>query len=82
MQGFYANIWLFLLLRVMLLIHAVSLRGGIIVSIGIIGGSDGPTTIVISSSVDWVWIVGAAVIIAGGIISFVLIRRRKKKDRK
>ena len=45
-------------------------------SVGIIGGADGPTAIFVTSSPDWwVYAVGAAVIAA----AIALIIRKKKK---
>lgn len=44
---------------------------------GIIGGADGPTTIYIASSVNWVWFAAAAVLV-GAAILFLVIKKRKK----
>jgi len=46
------------------------------VSVGVIGGADGPTAIFVSSSVNWGLVAGAAVILAA-IVVFVI--RKKKK---
>ena len=45
-------------------------------SIGIIGGADGPTAIFVTSSTNWVSILG---VIAVAIFVAVLIYRNKKK---
>jgi Na+-transporting methylmalonyl-CoA/oxaloacetate decarboxylase beta subunit len=48
-------------------------------SSGIIGGADGPTVVYVSSSVNWPFIIGAAILIAGGLIAFFVLRKRKKQ---
>lgn len=51
-------------------------------SIGIIGGSDGPTMILVGSAVDLVWL-GAGIIIVAGIgFAAGFIAGRMKKRRK
>ena len=49
------------------------------VSIGIIGGADGPTTIFVSGPEDGsLWLLGAgALLIAGGIGGWLWMRRRR-----
>jgi LPXTG-motif cell wall-anchored protein len=47
-------------------------------SVGIIGGADGPTAIFIASSFNWPLVIGTAVIIAGGIVFFIQKRKSKK----
>ncbi len=46
-------------------------------SVGVIGGADGPTAIFVSSSVNWGLVIGTAVVIAAGII-LLFVRKRKK----
>ncbi len=45
-------------------------------SIGIIGGADGPTAIFVSSSAGWIWIAGAAAVVAAGIAAYLFFKRR------
>lgn len=47
------------------------------VNIGVIGGSDGPTAIYVASSFHWGFVIGAAIVIAGIVIAF-LVRKKKK----
>lgn len=51
--------------------------------IGIIGGSDGPTSVFIASSYSWyeIAIIAIVCILAIGLIVW-LIRKNKKKDKK
>lgn len=47
--------------------------------IGIIGGADGPTSIIVSTSDDfWIYAVITAVVIIAIIVSILRIKRRKK----
>lgn len=46
-------------------------------SVGIIGGADGPTAIFLASSFNWPLAIGTAVLIAGTVVFFV--RKRKSK---
>ena len=43
----------------------------------VIGGADGPTAIYDASSVNWVWVAAAAVLVIGAIL-FIVIKKRKK----
>ena len=45
--------------------------------VGVIGGADGPTTIYLASSTDWIW-VGVLGIIVLGVALFFILRKRKK----
>ena len=45
----------------------------------VIGGADGPTAIFVASSINWLLIIGAVIVIAGVIIAISVIRRKKKK---
>ena len=47
--------------------------------IGIIGGADGPTSVMVSSSPDgWIYALVAAVIIAAAVTTVLFIKRKKK----
>ncbi len=47
--------------------------------IGIIGGADGPTAIIVSSSPDaWIYVAAAVVVIAAVVTGVILYRRKKK----
>ncbi|HHV07109.1 MAG TPA: LPXTG cell wall anchor domain-containing protein [Firmicutes bacterium] len=46
-------------------------------SVGVIGGADGPTAIYVTSSVNWALVIGVTIVIVGGIIAF--LRWKKKK---
>lgn len=48
-------------------------------SVGVIGGADGPTAIYVSSSVNWALIIVATIVIAVGIFAFIVLRKKKKK---
>lgn len=48
-------------------------------SIGIIGGADGPTAILVSSNINWLYICGFIGIIAVAILVVIFIYRNKKK---
>ena len=51
-------------------------------SVGIIGGADGPTAVYIASStVNWVVITGAAVAAAAAVITVIILVRRKRTKR-
>ena len=43
----------------------------------VIGGADGPTAIYVASSLNWVWVAAAAVLVIGAIL-FIVIKKRKK----
>ena len=43
----------------------------------VIGGADGPTAIYVASSVNWVWVAVAAVLVISAIL-FIVIKKRKK----
>lgn len=45
--------------------------------IGIIGGADGPTSIYVASSVYWPFIIGAALLAAGGAITYFVLKKKK-----
>ncbi len=42
----------------------------------IIGGAEGPTSVFVTSSINWTLLIGIAVIIIGVVIFFVLKRRK------
>ena len=46
-------------------------------SLGVIGGADGPTAIYLASSTDWIW-VGVLGSIVLGVALFFILRKRKK----
>ena len=46
-------------------------------SVGVIGGADGPTAIYIASSVNWL-LVGVLAIAVLGVVLFFVLRNRKK----
>ena len=46
-------------------------------SVGVIGGADGPTAIYLASSVNWV-LVGLLGIVVLGVVLFFVLRKRKK----
>lgn len=46
-------------------------------SVGVIGGADGPTAIYLASSVNWV-LVGVLGIVVLGVVLFFVLRKRKK----
>ncbi len=46
--------------------------------IGIIGGADGPTSILVSASSD-LWIYAVAAAVAVGIIATLIIKKKRKK---
>ncbi len=46
-------------------------------SVGVIGGADGPTAIYVTSSVNWALVIGVTIVIVGGMIAFL---RWKKKN--
>ncbi|MDD3169367.1 MAG: hypothetical protein PHC91_07910 [Eubacteriales bacterium] len=47
-------------------------------SAGIIGGADGPTAIFLSSPGVLPYIIGAVVILAGSVITYLIIKRKKR----
>ena len=49
-------------------------------SIGIIGGADGPTSIIVSSvpASGWIWALAAGVIAVAAVLITVIIRRKRK----
>ena len=47
-------------------------------SIGIIGGSDGPTAVIVASSPVTNWLVGGLILILAVGILFAILRRKKK----
>jgi Na+-transporting methylmalonyl-CoA/oxaloacetate decarboxylase beta subunit len=47
-------------------------------SIGIIGGADGPTSIYISTSVNWPLIIGIGTIVALMVIGFIVWKKSHK----
>jgi Na+-transporting methylmalonyl-CoA/oxaloacetate decarboxylase beta subunit len=47
-------------------------------SVGIIGGADGPTAIYLGSSINWPFIIKMIIVIAAGILAFLFFRKRKK----
>jgi LPXTG-motif cell wall-anchored protein len=47
-------------------------------SVGVIGGADGPTAIFLASSINWIW-VGALGIVVLGVALFFILRKRKQK---
>jgi Na+-transporting methylmalonyl-CoA/oxaloacetate decarboxylase beta subunit len=50
-----------------------------IMDTAIIGGADGPTAIYVTSSFNWAPVIAAALIAAGGIVAFLLWRKKKNK---
>ena len=46
-------------------------------SLGVIGGADGPTAIFLASSTDWIW-VGVLGSVVLGVALFFILRKRKK----
>ncbi len=50
-----------------------------IMDTAIIGGADGPAAIYVTSSFDWAPVIAAALIAAGGIVAFLLWRKKKNK---
>lgn len=46
-------------------------------SLGVIGGADGPTAIFLASSTDWIW-VGVLGIVVLGVALFFILRKCKK----
>ena len=46
--------------------------------VSIIGGADGPTSIFVTSSVNWAFVIGAAILV-GGIIAFFVIKKRRNR---
>jgi LPXTG-motif cell wall-anchored protein len=48
-------------------------------SIGVIGGADGPTAIYVTSSVNWPLLIGViTIVLAGSITGFLLWRKTKQ----
>ena len=47
-------------------------------SIGIIGGSDGPTAVFVASSPGTYWLVGGLILILAAGILFAILRHKKK----
>ncbi len=51
-------------------------------SVGVIGGADGPTAVYIASSpVNWAVITGAAAAAAAAVITVIILVRRKRAKR-
>ncbi|MDD6320512.1 MAG: LPXTG cell wall anchor domain-containing protein [Oscillospiraceae bacterium] len=48
------------------------------VSIGIIGGADGPTVVFVTGEFQWLWILLAGIAIAVGIAIVIKILKKKK----
>ena len=48
-------------------------------SIGIIGGADGPTSVIVSTSDDILIYAGIGIAIIAGIIIAIAVKRKKKK---
>ena len=48
-------------------------------SIGVIGGADGPTAVFVSSPVPWIIVIGIAVIMIGGIVAALLIAKKNAR---
>ena len=46
--------------------------------VAIIGGSDGPTAIFVSSPINWIKVISIAVAAIVGIIVFFVLKRKKK----
>jgi Na+-transporting methylmalonyl-CoA/oxaloacetate decarboxylase, beta subunit len=53
-------------------------KGVRIISVGVIGGADGPTAIFVASPVLGPAAIAAAIVIIGGVIFFFIKRKRKK----
>lgn len=53
--------------------------GGDIGSVGVIGGADGPTAVLITSNSDWVSICCLTAVIAAVVLLVLVICRRKRK---
>ena len=53
--------------------------GGDAGSVGVIGGADGPTAVLITSNFDWVSICCLTAVIAAVILLVLVICRRKRK---
>ena len=47
-------------------------------SIGVIGGSDGPTAIFVASSINWFHIAIAGVIVLAAIILIVVLKKKHR----
>ena len=47
--------------------------------IGIIGGSDGPTAIFITSSVNWLLVAIAVVVVLAAIILIAVLKNKKRR---
>ena len=47
-------------------------------SIGIIGGSDGPTAILVAASPGAKWLLGGLLLLLAAGILFIILRRKKK----
>ncbi len=47
-------------------------------SIGIIGGADGPTAIIVSGNIDWFSLILSGLLIVGVIVLAVVLSKKKK----
>ena len=76
--GGMLGLWLWKLIWLLAVLKVTTDAG----SVGIIGGADGPTAIVVtrtSGSPEWLWPVLGALALAGGI--FLLLKGKNKKER-
>lgn len=46
--------------------------------VAIIGGSDGPTAIFVSSPINWIKVISIVAAAIAGIIIFLVLKRKKK----
>lgn len=76
--GGMLGLWLWKLIWLLAVLKVPADAG----SVGIIGGADGPTAIVVtrtSGSPEWLWPLLSALALAGGI--FLLLKGKNKKER-
>lgn len=78
-SGIY--ILFYLLLRIFVMIHAKTNAATLISSIGIIGGSDGPTAIFVATRPS-LWAVSPIIIFLISVISNIFLRIKIKKSNK
>ena len=77
--GGMLGVWLCKLIWLLAILRVPADAG----SVGVIGGADGPTAIVVtrtSGSPEWLWPLLGALALAGGI--FLLVKGKNKKERK
>ncbi len=48
-------------------------------SVALIGGADGPTAVIVSSNMSWLYVLGLLGLIAVAVLVVVVCRNRKKK---